>query len=163
MLRVMALLLIVSCGQKNPTPDVQDGPPSEQAVEAPAPSPDGAPEAADGSEGAEDAAAAAQVTPASLYEECRGRVEGRETAGECETDADCQSAGCSQEVCTTKALAAEVMSTCEVRPCFSVLDTCGCNDGVCAWSLKDTVPPFVEGAAPPTEIGGEVPPNPPGQ
>lgn len=158
-MRVMALLLIVSCGQKNPTPDVQDAPPSDPAVEAPAPVEDAAPEPTEGG----DATAAAPATPASLYEECRGRVEGRETAGECETDADCQSAGCSQEVCTTKALAAEVMSTCEVRPCFSVLDACGCNDGVCAWSLKDSVPPFVEGSVPPTELGGEPPQNAPGQ
>ena len=77
-------------------------------------------------------------TPTSLYEGCRARVEGADTEGECQTDADCQRAGCSRELCISASdAAAGPMSTCEVRPCFAVLDACGCRDGVCAWSVRD--------------------------
>lgn len=80
-------------------------------------------------------------TPQSLYETCRDRVEGVETDGECETDADCARAGCGSEVCLPAKLAVDVMTTCEVRPCFSVLDTCGCNEGRCNWTLKTEISP----------------------
>lgn len=79
-------------------------------------------------------------TPADLYAECEARVEGQQQAGECTTDADCSRAGCSQEVCVTSAAAADVMTTCEIKPCFQVLDSCGCHDGVCSWTLKTEVP-----------------------
>lgn len=82
----------------------------------------------------------APVTPESLYGACRERVEGVETAGECTTDADCAKVGCSQEVCVPAKLAGEIMTTCEVLPCFKALDTCGCNAGVCSWSLKSELP-----------------------
>ncbi len=78
--------------------------------------------------------------PAALYAECRDRVEGREKDGECSTDADCAPAGCSGEVCVTKTLAPEVMTTCEQRPCFTVLDTCGCVEGRCSWSVVEEMP-----------------------
>lgn len=75
-------------------------------------------------------------TPRAMYEGCRDRVELPEAAGECTTDADCTKAGCSGEVCTTASAAASVMTACEAWDCFSVLDTCGCHDGVCGWTLK---------------------------
>jgi eight-cysteine-cluster-containing protein len=78
--------------------------------------------------------------PQSLYQSCLSRVEGRGKPGECSTDADCTKAGCSQEMCIARAEAAGVMSTCEVRPCFAVLDSCGCQAGQCTWSLKSEAP-----------------------
>ena len=89
--------------------------------------------------GTREAVAAAGLTPASLYEQCRGRVEGRESPGECDTDADCTATGCSGEVCVTQEAAAGMMTTCEMLKCFEALDTCGCVEGVCSWSLKDSV------------------------
>jgi eight-cysteine-cluster-containing protein len=80
-------------------------------------------------------------TPGALYEQCRDRVEQPEANGECDSDDDCASSGCGREVCTTATAAADLMTTCEVRQCFSVLDSCGCDKGRCTWSLKDAVPP----------------------
>lgn len=81
-------------------------------------------------------------TPRTIYEACRERVEGPEAAGECATDADCAKAGCSGEVCVTAATAADLTTTCDVLDCFRVLDTCGCVEGVCSWSVKvPTEPP----------------------
>ena len=74
--------------------------------------------------------------PQAVYESCFDRVEGVETDGECETDADCSPAGCSSEVCVAAAVSAETYTTCETRLCFSATDTCGCQNGRCRWSLK---------------------------
>ena len=75
---------------------------------------------------------------AELYIECEERVEGRSLPGECRTDADCVRAGCSGELCISEQEAAlGPMSTCEVRPCFAVLQACGCQEGVCRWSVGD--------------------------
>ena len=82
------------------------------------------------------------ATSADMYEQCRVRVEGRESAGECATDADCAAVGCSGEVCVSKTMAAGLATTCEVLPCFAVLDTCGCSAGVCSWALKDAPDPI---------------------
>lgn len=102
-------------------------------------------------------------TPASLYASCRDRVEGPEADGECETDADCKTAGCGGEVCTTVAEAANVMTTCDAKLCFSVLETCGCVEGRCSWALKDAIPegqklPMKPGTLPP---GNALPPTAP--
>lgn len=72
--------------------------------------------------------------PKALYEGCRARVEGETKDGECTTAADCAPAGCSKEVCVPKSV--NVTTTCDVQPCFAVLDSCGCNAGHCEWSLK---------------------------
>jgi eight-cysteine-cluster-containing protein len=72
-----------------------------------------------------------------LYGMCRERVEGRETPGECVSDADCQKAGCSGEVCVAVPQAAGMMTTCEIRPCYAALDSCGCQEGLCRWTLKE--------------------------
>ena len=75
-------------------------------------------------------------TPQELYDECKERVEKPQKEGECKTDADCAKAGCSSEVCTTSKAAKNVMSACDARTCYQVLDTCGCNEGQCTWSIK---------------------------
>ncbi len=78
------------------------------------------------------------ISPAELYAQCRSRVEGEETPSECSSDSDCTKAGCSGELCISTAAAANgPMSTCEVRPCFQVLQACGCVDGFCRWSVGD--------------------------
>jgi len=74
--------------------------------------------------------------PQAVYEACFERVEGVETTGECTADADCAAAGCNSEVCVAKGIAAETYTTCETRLCFSATDACGCQDGLCRWSLK---------------------------
>lgn len=68
-----------------------------------------------------------------LYQECLDRVEGPSQDGECTTDADCVRAGCSGEACVPDGT--DLMTTCEIRLCFQALDSCGCVDGRCSWSL----------------------------
>lgn len=81
-------------------------------------------------------------TPGEAYLGCKDRVEGPQVAGECKTDADCTKTGCSQEVCVASAHAAEIMTTCEILPCFAALDACGCHEGMCSWTLVPTMPPM---------------------
>lgn len=81
-----------------------------------------------------------EITPASLYAQCQDRVEQPQKKGECSADTDCAAVGCGKEVCTVAT--AEIMTTCEERPCFAVLDACGCHEGACTWTLKDEVPPM---------------------
>ncbi|MCA9572034.1 MAG: eight-cysteine-cluster domain-containing protein [Myxococcales bacterium] len=74
---------------------------------------------------------------AELYAECGEAVEGPSSPGECTSDADCATVGCSGEMCVTAAVAQSgVMTPCLERPCHAVLDRCGCVDGMCSWSLK---------------------------
>ncbi len=116
-----------------PPVPVQDGGPDGGDIAAePTPA-----EAADPVGDAAGAVAAAGLTPSALYQRCRDRVEGREAEGECVSDADCTATGCSGEVCVTKASAAGMMTTCEILPCFDVLEACGCVEGRCTWSLGD--------------------------
>ena len=84
-----------------------------------------------------------QRTPAELYAQCLGRVEGSDADGECMVDADCATGGCGSEVCTSAEEAKGMMTTCEQRACFAALDSCGCHQGKCQWSLKaaDRMPP----------------------
>jgi eight-cysteine-cluster-containing protein len=82
-----------------------------------------------------------QPTPQMLYDQCKDRLEGPETDGECSTDADCGTAGCSQEVCVPVSKKAEIMTTCEIRPCFAAKDSCGCHEGRCTWTLKEHMEP----------------------
>ncbi len=134
---ILLLALASACGQ--PEPGAEGGEaPVEHRVEAPAP-PAEAPEP---SEAAPEPVNDTPVPPSpqELYEACRDRVEQPQVDGECETDADCVRAGCSQEICTSTEAAADVMSTCEMRPCFEILDACGCVDGRCTWSIKDARP-----------------------
>ena len=132
----LLLALVAACASNPPEAAPPPAPAPAAAEEVPAvPSPPAAPVG-----GAKEAVEAAGLTPQALYERCRSRVEGRESAGECETDADCMATGCSGEVCLTKEMAQGLATTCEMLPCFEVLDTCGCVEGVCSWSLKDSVP-----------------------
>lgn len=137
-----AMVLSMGCARKDPAPpspslavDAAVAP----AAEAPAPPPPPASTdaTAPSSTTAAQASDAPMADPATLYETCRGRVEGPERDGECESDADCATAGCSGEVCATADAVAGLMTTCEVRPCFAALDACGCVEGRCSWSLKE--------------------------
>ncbi|HHO52113.1 MAG TPA: hypothetical protein ENK18_14870, partial [Deltaproteobacteria bacterium] len=94
------------------------------------------------------------ATPASLYQACMDRVEQPEAAAECTTDEDCQKAGCSQEVCTTAVAAAEINTACDIQPCFSILDACGCTEGTCSWTLKEELP---AGKAPANPLPSSLP------
>ncbi|GEM_PF-2214321 len=73
--------------------------------------------------------------PQQVYEACRERVEGPEAAGECATDEDCVAVGCSTEMCVASSQSG-LMSTCERLPCFTVLSSCGCNEGLCTWTVS---------------------------
>ena len=79
----------------------------------------------------------APLTGADLYGQCRERVEGTSSAGECSTDADCSKAGCSQEVCVSAAAVKSVKTTCERLLCFNALDSCSCYEGMCSWTVKE--------------------------
>lgn len=155
----LLLSLLIACGNK--TAPMPENPPDGAAEqEAPDGENDGAADGEDPNEdGEKPDAETEKPTPQSLYEECFDRVEGRQAEGECTTDEDCVPVGCSKETCVTKAVAEEgAMSTCEDRLCFKVLDTCGCNEGQCSWSLKAEVPEMVAPAKlPPTRL----PPTPP--
>lgn len=148
-------VLLVGCGgnkSSDPaTPDVPTPDPDIHAQAEPQPEPTPTPTPP------EPATDAGTVTPMSLYEECKGRVEGPQAEGECTTDADCGKAGCSQEVCTTTAKAADLNTSCEKKPCFTVLEACGCHEGQCTWTLKDEVPAME--VAPPPVPGGSLPPS----
>ncbi len=93
-----------------------------------------------GSREAPTAAASPETGVEALYGACKQRVEGPSASGECSTDADCVRTGCSQEVCVA-ASQGDVVTTCEILPCFQVLDACSCREGLCSWSLKVDVPP----------------------
>ncbi len=82
-------------------------------------------------------------TPQMLYDQCRDRLEGPEVDGECSADADCDRAGCSGEVCVPVSKKAEIMTTCEILPCFAAKDVCGCHEGRCTWTLKEEIEPMV--------------------
>jgi eight-cysteine-cluster-containing protein len=83
---------------------------------------------------------AAGNTPGGLYAACRDRMEKPESDGECKVDGDCAIAGCSREVCTNRTAAGDIFTTCEVRPCFRAVTTCGCKEGRCTWNLADKMP-----------------------
>jgi eight-cysteine-cluster-containing protein len=124
---MLPLLLALAC-RHEPAPAA---PPSSVVAEAPAavePPP------------APSSAFAEGATPASVFAGCRDRMELPEVAGECKADADCATAGCGSEVCTSTASAKDVMTTCEVLPCFQVVDACGCHEGKCSWTLDDALP-----------------------
>jgi eight-cysteine-cluster-containing protein len=149
MLRVLPLFFVflTACGAKSSA--TAEPAPTEEAAPAPDPVPEVEPEAEPEAEA---------PTPASLYAECQQRVEGKQVEGECEKDEDCKTAGCGTEVCVTVANAADVMTTCEDKLCFKVLDTCGCNEGQCTWSLKDEIP-AQEGLKAPEEPAKKLPPT----
>lgn len=132
----------IGCGGHSAKPEAPaDQPPPAPVAPAPPPPPAG-------------------MTPEGLYAKCEERVEQPQVAGECASDADCATGGCGGEVCTTAAAVPELMTTCEGRICFTVLDSCGCVDGMCRWSLKDKVPldavPAPPGAGGPA---GSLPPT----
>jgi eight-cysteine-cluster-containing protein len=118
------------------------------AAADPAPLPPSAPPAP----ASEVASTPVAQTPSQLYAVCRERVERPEAAGECAADADCGRAGCSAEVCVPAASAVDVITTCEVQPCFAVLDACACHGGVCQWTLLETAPPPRSIAVPPSLV-----------
>lgn len=76
------------------------------------------------------------LTPQTLYNACRQRVEEPQTAGECGIDSDCVAVGCSKEVCVAVRVAGDIATSCTTQPCFPYLDACGCHAGLCEWSLK---------------------------
>lgn len=145
MWRGVVLVLAVACGGSTRAPEASVPPvPVDAPSEAPSDAPDVPDPPPDGP--------ATLPTPEKLYEMCEARVEGPSMEGECTTDADCATAGCAGEVCTTTAASADVMTTCEAKLCFKILDTCGCVDGQCSWSLKDSLPVDALPVKPP--VGG---------
>jgi eight-cysteine-cluster-containing protein len=118
------LLALSACGGAGKKERSREPEPAPATKAEPAPAPAPAP----------------QVTPEELYAKCKDRMENPEEAGECKVDADCASAGCNQEVCTTVAKSKEWNTACDQQPCFQVADACGCHDGKCTWTLKKEVP-----------------------
>jgi eight-cysteine-cluster-containing protein len=132
--RALAILLSSACVQR----------PSAVSI-----APEAAPaerETIAASAGSGSGAGGAPTDPHSLYESCRERVEGTEIDRECVADADCVRTGCSSELCIAKSAAEGVMSTCEVRTCFQVLESCTCQGGYCRWVVGARKPSPDEGA-----------------
>ncbi|NCG17476.1 MAG: hypothetical protein GWP91_00475 [Rhodobacterales bacterium] len=149
MWRTLALFLLIACSGKNAKPEAE---PVVEVASAAEPAPEPAAVPID--------AKTEIPSPQELYDSCEERVEGRQKEGECTVDADCKAAGCGSEVCTTVANAAEVMTTCEGKICFKILDTCGCHEGMCTWTIKDTLPEL--GAVQPaTKLPTKLPSKPP--
>jgi eight-cysteine-cluster-containing protein len=140
----LILLTILGCSGARTTPAAPEASPAptpapEQVGSAPVPTAgEGTLVSAPG--GGEPASAEPARTPADLYAACRDRIEGPETDGECKSDADCVRAGCSQEVCAPSALAPEIVTTCEMLPCFKAVEACGCHDGRCTWTVREALP-----------------------
>lgn len=123
---MLLLIALLAC------PPVASPPPEPTAPAAPAP-----PEPPVVQEPA--ALPAASPSAAELYTACHDRMELPEADGECNTNADCAPIGCGGEVCA-KAGTTGLMFTCEDRPCFHVVEACGCHAGRCNWSLSDDPP-----------------------
>jgi eight-cysteine-cluster-containing protein len=137
------LLLLMACAKTPDTPTEAPAPADTPAAEAAAPTAPLILGEADAAGQPTEIVLPAGGSPADLYGACKERVEGTEKAGtekagECTTDADCGKAGCSGEVCVAKSQVANVITTCDVQPCFAVLDTCGCAAGLCTWTLKSS-------------------------
>ena len=147
MLWIGLMVTLISCGKggaPEPAPvetpvevAAPDG--AEEAASASAPKTDGPPAPPFQLQPMNEVLTQSGASPLALYEGCRERVEGPSTAGECSADSDCVKTGCSQELCVA-ASASELMSTCEILPCFSVLKECGCVEGICAWQIEDEPP-----------------------
>jgi len=132
--RTLWILLLAACVQRPSTVSVvPEAVPAERETVAAAP-------------GSGSGFGGAPFDPQSLYEGCRERVEGTETDRECAVDGDCVQTGCSSELCIAKSAAAGVMSTCEVRTCFQVLESCTCQEGHCRWVVGARKPTPDEGA-----------------
>ena len=61
---------------------------------------------------------------------------GTSTEAECSTDSDCETGGCSGQVCQG-ASEEEAITTCEWRECYDAEEfgaSCGCVEGKCQWS-----------------------------
>ncbi len=112
--------------------------------------PVGGPEVAAASPATEMASAAtAGPDPQRMYADCRERVEGPSTSGECTADAGCATAGCGGELCVSASAAASgISTTCEQRPCFQALDRCTCQSGQCTWTVKSSLPALPSNARP---------------
>jgi eight-cysteine-cluster-containing protein len=119
--RALTFILLCACAQKPP-------------VVAPVPEPARVGrEAIAAVSGTGSGSGLAPSDPRALYESCRDRVEGTEADHECAVDSDCVKTGCSSELCIAKSVAEGVMSTCEMRTCFQVLESCTCQEGHCRW------------------------------
>ncbi len=120
----LCLALVIGCADEDPPEAPPAEAPAEEAPKAEAPK--------------TNVSAQTQA----LYDACGARVEGAQSAGECQADADCAPAGCSQELCVPLSVAAAGLNTpCDAEPCFQVLDACGCHEGMCTWTLKDAAAP----------------------
>lgn len=149
----LLLVILLACGRGSSsspgTPPPSAAPESEEPSKPSEPEPEPDPESELESEPVSDPspakpalpaappdASAAPADAAAAYAACEARLEQPESAGECTSDDDCAPAGCSGERCITRVAAKDLMGTCEVLPCFEVVDTCGCDAGTCRWTLK---------------------------
>lgn len=132
------LLLVVACA-KAPTESPRDIPAAAPGVSAGREQTEPAAPPVFMSEPAPPPASSPAGTPPdapALYAACQERVEGKTAPGECKVDGDCAKAGCSSEVCVATVNAADVITSCDVLPCFAVLKACGCVDTQCKWEVS---------------------------
>ncbi len=67
--------------------------------------------------------------------------------GQCQTDADCMTGGCSGQLCGLKEVVSDTVTTCEYRNDYACLKetSCGCNDGICQWANTPEYQQCLEG------------------
>lgn len=67
--------------------------------------------------------------------------------GQCQTDADCMTGGCSGQLCGLKDVVGDTITTCEYRNDYACLKetSCGCNDGICQWANTPEYQQCLEG------------------
>ncbi|MBU0707624.1 eight-cysteine-cluster domain-containing protein [Patescibacteria group bacterium] len=66
-------------------------------------------------------------------------ISGSQVVTECSENSECNTGGCSGEVCGVKGLVETISSPCVARPyyqCYS-LTSCGCINGQCKWESND--------------------------
>ncbi len=60
-------------------------------------------------------------------------------SGECSSDADCITNGCSGQLCVPESKASGIITTCEYKEEYRCLKltNCGCVEGKCAWATTE--------------------------
>ena len=64
--------------------------------------------------------------------------EPKNTINECSSDLDCDSGGCSGQICGQKSKVNGLVTTCEWREVYGCykLTSCSCVDGKCQWKVN---------------------------
>ena len=144
----MMFLFLAACSERAPTPPPNT--PISTVIASSPVNPDGSVVGSPpGNAPGASVPPATTLSPEETYKLCEARVEGPSTPGECTQDSDCAKAGCSTEVCVPAKKVGDIITTCEIQACFSVLSSCGCKDGMCSWTVAANARPMPRVFTPP--------------